>query len=58
MKTDLSTLPKVEDVYITMLPGDNFKDVAKKAYELVKFGFNPVIFDMTLINCLAAFGSG
>jgi len=42
MKTDLSTLPKVEDVYITMLPGDNFKDVAKKAYELVKFGFNPV----------------
>ena len=49
MKTDLSTLPKVDDVYITMLPGDNFKDVAKKAYELVKFGFNPVIFDMTLM---------
>ena len=42
MKTDLSTLPKVKDVYITMLPGDNFKDVANKACELVKLGFNPV----------------
>jgi len=42
MKTDLSALPKVKDVYITMLPGDNFKDVANKACELVKFGFNPV----------------
>ena len=42
MKTDLSTLPKVKDVYITMLPGDNFRDVANKACELVKFGFNPV----------------
>jgi len=42
MKTDLSTLPKVKDIYITMLPGDNFKDVANKACELVKSGFNPV----------------
>ena len=42
MKTDLSTLPKVKDVYITILPGDNFKDVAKKACDLVKSGFNPV----------------
>ena len=42
MKTDLSTLPKVKDVYITMLPGDNFKSVAKKAEELVQSGFNPV----------------
>ena len=25
-----------------MLPGDNFKDVANKACELVKSGFNPV----------------
>ena len=41
-KTDLSTLPKVKDVYITMLPGDNFKGVANKACELVKSGFNPV----------------
>ena len=29
MKTDLSVLPKVKDVYITMLPGNNFKDVSK-----------------------------
>ena len=42
MKTDLSTLPKVKDVYITMLPGDDFKKVASKALELVKLGFNPV----------------
>ncbi len=42
MKTDLSTLPKVKDVYITMLPGNNYKDVANKAKELVQFGFNPV----------------
>ena len=42
MKTDLSTLPKVKDVYITMLPGNDFKEVASKAHELVKSGFNPV----------------
>ena len=42
MKTDLSVLPKVKDVYITMLPGNDFRDVAKKAKELVQNGFNPV----------------
>jgi len=42
MKTDLSTLPKVKDVYITMLPGNDFRQVANKATELVKSGFNPV----------------
>ena len=42
MKTDLSVLPKVKDVYITMLPGDDFKKVANKTKELVQFGFNPV----------------
>ena len=42
MKTDLSVLPKVKDVYITMLPGNNFRDVANKAKELVQNGFNPV----------------
>ena len=42
MKTDLSTLPKVKDVYVTMLPGNDFKEVANKANELVKSGFNPV----------------
>ena len=42
MKTDLSELPKVKDVYITMLPGNDYRQVANKASELVKSGFNPV----------------
>ena len=42
MKTDLSVLPKVKDVYITMLPGNDFRLVAQKAKELVQSGFNPV----------------
>jgi len=41
-KTDLSTLPKIKDVYITMLPGNDFREVANKAKDLVKSGFNPV----------------
>jgi len=42
MKTNLSELPKVKDIYITMLPGDDYKGVANKAAELTKSGFNPV----------------
>ena len=42
MKTNLSVLPKVKDVYITMLPGNDFKEVANKAKERVQSGFNPV----------------
>ena len=42
MKTNLSELPKVKDVYITLLPGNDYKEVAKKAAELVKSGYNPV----------------
>ena len=42
MKTDLSELPKIKDIYITMLPGDDYKGVANKAAELTKSGFNPV----------------
>ena len=42
MRTNLLNLPKVKDVYITMLPGDNYKEVASKAAELVKSGFNAV----------------
>ena len=41
-KTDLETIPPVNDVYITMLPGGDYKDTAQKAKELVKKGFNPV----------------
>ena len=42
MKTVLSELPKVKDVYITMLPGNDYREVATKAAELLKSGFNPV----------------
>ena len=40
--TDLETGPPVSDVYITMLPGGDYKETAQKAIELVKKGFNPV----------------
>ena len=42
MKTDLSILPKVKDIYITMLPGNDYREVANKATELAKSGLNPV----------------
>jgi len=42
MKTDLSELPKVKDIYITMLPGNDYREIASKAAELAKSGFNPV----------------
>ena len=42
IKADLSTLPKVKDVYITMLPDNDYREVASKAVELIKSGFNPV----------------
>jgi len=42
MKTELSDLPKVKDVYITMLPGNDYREIANKAVELAKSGFNPV----------------
>ena len=41
-QTDLETVPSVSDVYITMLPGGDYKETAEKAIELVKKGFNPV----------------
>ena len=42
IKTDLSVLPKVKDVYITMLPGNDFREVANNSKELIQSGFNPV----------------
>ena len=42
MRTNLTVLPKVKDVYITMLPGNDYREVANKAKELVQSGFNPV----------------
>ena len=42
LKTDLNNLPKIKDVYITMLPGEDFRQVAEKAKELANLSFNPV----------------
>ena len=42
VKTDLSKLPNINDIYITLLPGEKYKDVVSKAKELVNLGKNPV----------------
>ena len=41
-KTDLSILPGLRDVYVTMLPGTDYREVARKADELVRSGYNPI----------------
>jgi methylenetetrahydrofolate reductase (NADPH) len=41
-KTDLDTLPTLKDVYITMLPGGDYKDTAEQAAKLLKKGLNPI----------------
>ena len=41
-KTDLDTLPALKDVYITLLPGGDYKDTTEQAIKLVKKGFNPI----------------
>ncbi len=41
-QTNLDSIPQVSDVYITMLPGGDYKETAQQAVELVKKGFNPV----------------
>jgi len=41
-KTDLDTLPTLKDVYITMLPGGDYKDTAEQAAKLVKKDLNPI----------------
>ncbi|SVD27793.1 uncharacterized protein METZ01_LOCUS380647, partial [marine metagenome] len=42
LNADLETLPPVKDVYITLLPGEDYTKTAEKAGDLVKKGFNPV----------------
>ena len=39
---DLENLPPVKDIYITLLPGENYLKTTEKAGDLVKKGFNPV----------------
>ena len=41
-KTELSVLPGLKDVYVTMLPGTDYREVARKADELVRSGYNPI----------------
>ena len=41
-QSTLENLPPVKDVYITMLPGGDYKETAAKSGELVEKGFNPV----------------
>jgi len=41
-KTDVDTVPLVSDIYITMLPGGDYKETAQKAKELAERGFNPI----------------
>ncbi|MDA7769855.1 methylenetetrahydrofolate reductase [Candidatus Pelagibacter sp.] len=41
-QTDLDTLPPVKDVYVTMLPGGDYKETADQSAALIKKGFNPV----------------
>ena len=40
--TEVNTVPALTDIYITMLPGADYRDTAEKASELIKKGFNPV----------------
>ena len=39
---DLNTLPSVKDVYVTMLPGGDYKETAEKSGDLVNKDFKPV----------------
>ena len=41
-KADLETLPALKDIYITMLPGGDFRETAQQAINLVKKGYNPI----------------
>ena len=41
-KTDLDTLPSLKDVYVTMLPGGDYKETSDQAIRLVQKGCNPI----------------
>ena len=41
-KTDLDTLPSLKDVYVTMLPGGDYKETSDQAIKLVQKGCNPI----------------
>ena len=39
-KTEVDTVPALSDIYITMLPGGDYRETADKAAELVKKGLS------------------
>ena len=41
-KTEVDNLPSLKDIYITMLPGGDYKDTSEQATKLTKKGFNPI----------------
>ena len=40
--TDIETLPQINDVYVTLLPGGDYTETSQKAGSLVKKGFNAI----------------
>ena len=40
--TELNNLPELKDIYITLLPGGDFRETAAQAEKLVKKGYNPI----------------
>ena len=41
-RTVLDDLPKIKDIYVTFLPGTDYKDVIKQSSNLVKAGYNAI----------------
>ena len=41
-RTDLSNLPSLKDIYITFLPGSEYKDVVSQAKSLTDLGYNAI----------------
>ena len=42
-KTEVDTVPALSDIYITMLPGGDYRETADKAVELVKKDLTPYL---------------
>ena len=56
-RTDLSSLPSLKDIYITFLPGSEYKDVVIQAKSLTDLGYNAIphfparsIVDLTMLK--------
>ena len=41
-RTNLSDLPKLNDIYITFLPGTSYLDVIEQTKALASAGYNPI----------------